>query len=60
MENKHGYWIHQRIKDDTAVSGFFYERKCNCSECGYEANMEKKICPHCGAIMDKEHDAKVA
>lgn len=54
MENKQkiGHWIHQKVNDNSAVNGFFYERECTCSECGFKVSFEKKICPHCGAIMD--------
>lgn len=54
-ENKHGYWIHKKIEDSTSVTGYLYQRECKCSECGYQVNMEKQICPNCGAYMDKEN-----
>lgn len=54
---KHGYWIHKKIIDDSAVSGYFYSRECTCSECEKEVNMEKESCPYCGAIMDKKEDS---
>lgn len=54
-ENKHGYWIHEKIKDNTSVTGYLYQRECKCSECGYQVNMEKQVCPNCGAHMDKEN-----
>ena len=54
-ENKHGYWIHEKIEDSTSVTGYLYQRECKCSECGYQVNMEKQICPNCGAHMDKEN-----
>lgn len=50
----HGYWIHEKVEDPTAISGFFYKRECKCSECDYQVNMEKKVCPNCGAIMDRQ------
>ncbi len=61
MKNKHAYWIHHAVKDENEVSGYKYLTACDCSECGYTANMEKKICPSCGAIMDvsSPKDAKV-
>ena len=37
----HAYWIHRKIEDPSAVSGFFYARECTCSNCGKEVNMEK-------------------
>lgn len=54
-ENKHVYWIHEKIQDSTSVTGYLYQRECKCSECGYQVNMEKQICPNCGAYMDKEN-----
>lgn len=59
VEIKHGYWIHEKVKDENTVNGYFYKRECKCSECGYEANMEKGKCPHCGAVMDQDPDDKV-
>ena len=50
----HGYWIHDKVEDPSAISGFFYKRECKCSECDYQVNMEKKVCPNCGAIMDQQ------
>lgn len=50
----HAYWIHKKIKEPTAVAGYFFERACTCSHCNKQVNMEKKKCPYCGAIMDKE------
>ena len=56
IQNKeiHAHWIHKKIEDPTAVSGFFYARECTCSNCGKEVNMEKPHCTLCGAIMDEE------
>jgi hypothetical protein len=54
MEEKHGYWIHHRTESDDAVGGFFYTRECDCSVCGKTSNLEKPVCPYCGAIMDQE------
>lgn len=53
---KHGYWIHEKVPNEQSVTGYIYKRECTCSECGSEVNMEKKICPYCGAIMDKEQE----
>ena len=50
----HAHWIHKKVEDPTAVSGFFYTRECACSNCGKEVNMEKPHCPFCGAVMDEE------
>ncbi len=51
---KHGYWIHERVEDTNSVTGYFYKRECTCSECGNQVNMEKPVCPYCGAVMDKQ------
>lgn len=51
---KHGYWIHEKIPNDSSVTGYYYKRECTCSECGHLVNMEKIICPYCNAIMDKK------
>lgn len=50
---KHGYWIHKKIRAEHSVTGYVYERQCTCSNCGEVTNMEKKVCPSCGAIMDQ-------
>lgn len=50
----HAYWVHRKIEDPSAVSGFFYARECTCSNCGKEVNMEKPQCPFCGAVMDAD------
>lgn len=47
------HWIHKTVKDDSFVSGVRYLRECTCSECGYEANLEHRVCPHCGADMNQ-------
>ena len=55
VEVRHGRWIQPHWKNSNYC--------CNCSECGGEAmhrdyQWDKKgiysLCPHCGAIMDKE------
>lgn len=52
---RHGRWIQPHWKNSNYC--------CNCSECGREAmhadyqwdkNGIYPLCPHCGAIMDKE------
>ena len=52
---RHGRWIQPHWKNSNYC--------CNCSECGGEAmhrdyqwdkNGIYPLCPHCGAIMDKE------
>lgn len=53
-EIKHAYWMHAKIPSDDYVNGFYYSRKCSCSSCGYESNVEKPVCPECGAVMDKK------
>ena len=53
----HAYWIHKKVESKKFVKGWYWERQCTCSSCGFQANMEKDICPRCGAIMDaKEPD----
>lgn len=49
---QHAYWIHHTKEDKTAVKGFIYLPQCKCSNCGYEANIEKETCPNCHAVMD--------
>lgn len=48
------YWIHEKRKDIRSVTGYVYRRDCKCSNCGYHSNMEKKICPQCGSLMQHE------
>ncbi len=54
MSEKHGYWLHHRQKDENMVGGWKYLMVCDCSQCGGTVNMEKGVCPYCGAIMDLE------
>ena len=35
----YAHWIHKKIEDPTAVSGFFYARECTCSNCNKEVNI---------------------
>ena len=58
-DKKHGYWIHEKVQDDTSVSGFIYKRECTCSECGKKVNLEKPVCPYCGSIMNAEPKQKL-
>jgi lipopolysaccharide biosynthesis regulator YciM len=51
---KHAYWIHHAVKDETQVDGYKYLMNCDCSNCGYAANLEKPVCPSCGAVMDED------
>lgn len=51
---KHAYWIHKKREDKNSVNGYIYLPGCKCSNCGYEANIEKPICPHCQAVMDAQ------
>ena len=56
---RHGTWIHPHWRNDVSAA--------NCSECGAEAQHREyrgvqkyyKVCPSCGARMDKEteHEA---
>jgi rubrerythrin len=50
---KHSYWIHDKKKDESSLTGYLYLPHCKCGNCGYESNMEKPVCPSCGAIMDR-------
>ncbi len=45
------HWIHHKREDAASVSGFYWLPECECSECGFVVNMEKPVCPHCGANM---------
>ena len=47
------HWIHHTRPDENSVTGFVYLPQCDCSECGYTANMEKPTCPRCGAKMNE-------
>ena len=47
MEEKKPHWIHYETEDEHSVKGKRYLVSCTCSECGYHANMENPICPHC-------------
>lgn len=49
------HWIHHTRKDENVIGGVVYLPQCDCSECGFTVNMEKAVCPHCGAVMWKEH-----
>lgn len=55
---KHAYWIHKKVEDKTSVNGVMYLAECKCSNCGFEANIEKPVCPHCQAIMDAQEPEK--
>lgn len=52
------HWIHHTRKDENVIGGVVYLPQCDCSECGFTVNMEKAVCPHCGAIMWKQHTKK--
>ncbi len=51
--SRHAHWIHHKRPEADSLTGFFYLPGCDCSNCGYTANLEKKICPSCGAVMDE-------
>jgi|GEM_PF-5015545 len=53
MEEKHGYWKHVKVRDDSLMGGWRYLSACTCSVCGCPSNIEKEHCPECGAIMDE-------
>nr|DAG70837.1 MAG TPA: DNA-directed RNA polymerase [Caudoviricetes sp.] len=56
VEVRHGRWIHPHWCNDVSAA--------DCSECGFEAQHREyrgvqkyyKLCPSCGALMDKEDD----
>jgi len=48
------HWVHKQIPAKDSVSGVLYSPHCNCSNCGFEVNMEKETCPHCGAKMSED------
>ena len=52
---KHGYWIHTRKENPQSVTGHFILPECKCSSCGFTVSWERERCPHCGAVMDGEH-----
>ena len=45
------HWIHDQVADESYVGGYRWLRSCRCSVCGQEVNMEKPVCPSCGAKM---------
>ena len=45
------HWIHEQVEDPSYIGGVRYLRNCRCSVCGNEVNMEKPVCPACGAKM---------
>lgn len=47
------HWIHHTKQDENVLGGLIYLPMCDCSECGFTVNIEKKTCPHCGARMWK-------
>lgn len=53
IRNNTPHWIHHTKDDPNAVGGVLYLPMCDCSECGFTVNIEKKTCPHCGARMWK-------
>lgn len=54
MKDAIPHWIHDKREDPSSVTGFIYLPGCTCSSCGYHSNMEKPVCPHCGARMSRE------
>ena len=52
MARLRAYWIHDTRKAEGSLTGIFYLPSCTCSNCGYHANMEKKNCPSCNALMN--------
>lgn len=47
------HWIHHTKEDPRLIGGVIYLPSCDCSECGFTVNLEKKKCPHCGAVIWK-------
>ena len=52
--NTRPYWIHDTKEDPSLITGIRYLPGCTCYECGYHSNMEKPVCPQCGADMNQE------
>ncbi len=48
----HAYWIHHRRRSESYAKGYYSLPVCDCSNCGYTASIEKKICPSCHCVMD--------
>lgn len=48
------HWIHDTRPDKSYVGGVALLPSCKCSKCGYQSNMEKPVCPHCGSIMNED------
>ena len=48
----HAYWIHERVKAKTSVTGYYYLPDCVCSNCGFYSRRELAVCRSCNAIMD--------
>lgn len=57
-KKRHGYWIPHKVEDKKYISGYRYLPSADCSICGTTTNLQKPICPHCGAIMDAKPDNK--
>lgn len=53
IRNNTPHWIHHTKEDPNVMGGLVYLPACDCSECGFTVNIEKKTCPHCGARMWK-------
>ena len=45
------HWIHHTQEDPSFINGIRYLPICDCSECGFTVNAERKKCPHCGVEM---------
>ncbi len=48
----HASWIHQKVNNDSSVTGYFILPTCICSNCGFFVQSERERCPKCRAIMD--------
>ena len=49
------YWVHDRVKSDQVVGGYYILPSCTCSKCGFRSGSEKERCPRCRTVMEKEH-----
>lgn len=50
------YWIQKKVPDNSYVSGYKLFPQSTCSNCGGEVNIQKPVCPYCGAKMTKGDD----
>ncbi len=48
----HAYWIHEKVRSKSSVTGYYSLPECRCSNCKTRSRREVLRCPGCGAIMD--------